>query len=141
MNIQPSVIIWTVICFSLMMLVLDRLLFRPVLAVLDSRRERLTEARQKKADMEKQITEQRERCEMLRLERAEQKNAHIQQALEQIQAKEKTVLKDAHRECLLRIDVYREQREKELEEILTAVSPKMAEVAEMFAERVASDND
>ena len=39
MNIQPSVIIWTIICFFVLMFVLDRLLFRPMFAFMRVRRE------------------------------------------------------------------------------------------------------
>lgn len=40
MAIQPSVLIWTIINFCLFMLVADRLLFRPILAFMDKRREK-----------------------------------------------------------------------------------------------------
>lgn len=40
MTIQPSVLIWTIINFCLFMLVADRLLFRPILAFMDKRREK-----------------------------------------------------------------------------------------------------
>lgn len=46
-NIQPSLIIWTVICFGLLMLVLDRLLFRPLLKLMDERKERAESARRR----------------------------------------------------------------------------------------------
>lgn len=141
MNIQPSVIIWTVICFLLLMLILDRLLFRPVTGVLEERKRRLSEARLKTAEAKRVKEEQRAEAERLRLEQSREKRALIQSTLEEIQANEKILLKDAHNECLMRIDVYREQREKELEEILSAVSPKMEKVAELFAERIASSKD
>ena len=41
MNIQPSVIVWTVICFLLLMVILKNLLFTPVLKMIDSRREKV----------------------------------------------------------------------------------------------------
>lgn len=141
MNLQPSVIIWTVICFLLMMLVLDRLLFRPVLKILDERQRQLEEAQRKKEACEKLAEEQRKHLKEQQEEAARTQNARLLVSLEELQAKEKTALKDAHRECLARIDVYREQREKELEEILHAVNPKIAQVAELFAERIASDEE
>ncbi|MCQ2354781.1 MAG: hypothetical protein MJ102_06735 [Clostridia bacterium] len=49
MTIQPSIIIWTIINFVLFMLVVDRLLFRPVLAVMDKRQAKIDAARAAKA--------------------------------------------------------------------------------------------
>ena len=48
MTIQPSVIIWTVICFCLLMLILDRLLFRPILKFMDARQEKIDLAAKKR---------------------------------------------------------------------------------------------
>ena len=44
MNIQPSVIVWTVICFLLLTVILKNLLFTPVLKMLDSRKEKIEKA-------------------------------------------------------------------------------------------------
>ncbi len=43
MTIQISVLIWTIICFCVLALVLDRLLFRPVLSFMHERRRRMEE--------------------------------------------------------------------------------------------------
>ena len=53
MNIQVSVVLWTIICFVLLMLILHNLLFKPVLKVLDARREKIVNAAAKKAAREK----------------------------------------------------------------------------------------
>ena len=52
MNIQPSVIVWTVICFLLLTVILKNLLFKPVLEVLDKRKEKVDSAEQKLRDIE-----------------------------------------------------------------------------------------
>lgn len=138
MNIQLSVIIWTVICFLALMTVLDRLLFRPVLALLDERAARLAAARQKKLDREVLEQQQRqEREQLLARAETERKEATLR-ALESLAAEEKTLLKDAHKDCLAHIDAYKDQREKELEDILAAVSPEMAKAADLFVKRIVS---
>ena len=53
MTIQASVVIWTVICFLLLVLILDRLLFRPVLELVDRRRECVRNAEKKKAEYDR----------------------------------------------------------------------------------------
>ena len=45
MNIQPNILIWTVICFCAFMLILWRLLLRPLLGFMDAREERIARAR------------------------------------------------------------------------------------------------
>ena len=45
MNIQLNILIWTVICFCVFMLILWRLLLKPLLAFLDSRNARIAHAR------------------------------------------------------------------------------------------------
>ena len=44
LTIQSSVFIWTLICFCLLMLILHRLLFRPMLSFMDARRARIDRA-------------------------------------------------------------------------------------------------
>ena len=41
MTIQLSISVWTVICYVLLMIILDKLLFKPVLKVMDERKERI----------------------------------------------------------------------------------------------------
>lgn len=67
MTIQPSILIWTLISYCLLMLILDRLLFRPMLSFMDQRNARIAAAMQKKedderalADAEAKLTAQRE---------------------------------------------------------------------------------
>ena len=45
MNIQISITVWTIICFVVLMLILDRLLFRPLLSFMDKRREKIDGAK------------------------------------------------------------------------------------------------
>ena len=70
MNIQPSVIVWTVICFLLLMIILKNLLFAPVLKMLDSRKEKVDAADKKLRDIES-ITAENERRLAAEKERAE----------------------------------------------------------------------
>ncbi len=57
MTIQPSILLWTLICFALMMLVLDRLLFRPMLSFMDARNEKIAAAAQKKEAYDRALRE------------------------------------------------------------------------------------
>ncbi len=68
MTIQLSVLIWTVICFCVFMLVLDRLLFRPLLRFMDRRREKM-----ECADLLEKQRLRREAAARLEAEAAEKK--------------------------------------------------------------------
>ena len=45
MNIQINILIWTVLCFCAFMLILWRLLLKPILAFTDARKARIAHAR------------------------------------------------------------------------------------------------
>lgn len=47
MTIQVSVILWTVICFLCLLLILQKLLFAPMLRCMDAREKRVTNARER----------------------------------------------------------------------------------------------
>ena len=63
MNIQPSVMVWTVICFLILTVILKKLLFTPVLEIIDSRREKIKAAAKKKEDIEKLVLEHKNQVE------------------------------------------------------------------------------
>ena len=44
LSIQVSLILWTVICFFLLLLILRNLLFKPMLACMDARRKKISDA-------------------------------------------------------------------------------------------------
>ena len=89
MNIQPSVIVWTVICFLLLMVVLKNLLFKPVLFVLDARKKKIEDAEQKLRDIER-ITAENERSIAEKKARAEAENEIlVKEKVQQIQSQGK----------------------------------------------------
>ena len=52
MNIQVSVMVWTVICFLLLVLILQKLLFAPMLRMMDARTARIAAAKKRHEDNE-----------------------------------------------------------------------------------------
>ena len=59
MTIEPSLIVWTVLCFLALMLILKKLLFQPMLTFMDARNAKIEAARkakeQARADQEAQL--------------------------------------------------------------------------------------
>ena len=138
-NIQLSVIIWTVICFSLLMLILSNWFLRPVLSVLDKRRKALENARAKKAECARIAEEQAKELEEKKAEYALALEAEARAEVARIQANERNDLKLAHTKSLENIDAYREELENNHRQIVDDLTPKMAEVSEIFVKQILSD--
>ena len=136
MTIQLSVLIWTIICFGLLMLILHHLLFQPVLKVMDDRKARIRGATRKKAEYaaitEKNAAALREK-EAARLE-AQRKQ--IKEQIETIRLDGKKAAEAAKDGRLHAVDGYRKQAECERVEILITLSAHAAELAAAFAESV-----
>lgn len=138
MNIQLSVMVWTVICFVLLMIILKKLLFEPVLQVLDTRNEKLLKAREKKSDIEKAIKENEEKLAVLKAQDIKERKQEAKRKLQQIQSDGKKEIENAQRQCLADIRKYRESISGEYDEIVQTVAPEMETAAAIFAKNVIS---
>ena len=138
MNIQPSIMVWTVICFLLLMAVLKNFLFTPVLKVMDDRRERINSAKEKKGNIEKLIQENEEQLEKQKVLASEKRRKEVKNKLEQIQLQGKKEIEAAQRQCLADIEQYREDIVSEHDKIVDSVAPKMETAAALFAKNIIS---
>lgn len=138
MNIQLSVIVWTVICFLLLTVILKNLLFTPVLKMLDSRKEKIDAAREKKAEIEKLTAENEKYLIKQREKDAENKKAEAKALAMKIQSDGKKEIETAQRQCLDDIEKYREGITGEYEQIVKSVAPKMETAAAIFAKNIIS---
>lgn len=138
MNIQPSIMVWTVICFLLLMVVLKNFLFTPVLKVMDDRRERINSAKEKKENIEKLIQENEEQLEKQKVLASEKRRKEVKNKLEQIQLQGKREIEAAQRQCLADIEQYREDIVSEHDKIVDSVAPKMETAAALFAKNIIS---
>ena len=118
MSIQPSVVVWTVICFVLLMIILKNLLFKPVLEVLDKRKEKIDAASKKLRDIES-ITAENERRLASEKARAEAESIAVaKEKVQQIQSQGKKEIQNAQRKCLSDIDEYRNGITEEYDKIV-----------------------
>ena len=138
MSIQPSIMVWTVICFLLLMVILKNLLFTPVLKVMDSRREKIKKAEEKKADIEKMIQENSEQVERQKVLAAEKRRKEAKAELEKVQLQGKKDIEAAQRQCLADIQQYREDILGEYDALLYSVAPEMETAAALFAKNIIS---
>lgn len=134
MTIQASVVIWTVICFLLLVLILDRLLFRPVLELVDRRRERVRNAEKKKAEYDRVAEEYAEKRERERAAATERRKKRVSDEIERIRAEGKSRLETANEDRLRHVDRYRVKAEADCAELLAALSERADDLAVSFAE-------
>jgi F-type H+-transporting ATPase subunit b len=128
-----------VICFFLLVLIVSKLLLKPVLEILDKRRKNLEDARAKEAEYAKLAEYQAKELEQKMAERKLALEAAAKEEVAFIQANEKNDLKQAHTESLENIDSYRRELEKNHSQIVDALSTQMEEVAEIFVKQIISD--
>ncbi len=139
MNIQPSVIVWTVICFLLLTVILKNLLFTPVLKMLDSRKEKVENA-DKKLKYIENITAENERRLADEKARAEAESiALAKEKVQQIQSQGKQEIENARRKCHSDIEQYRNGITGEYDKIVSSVAPEMETAAAIFAKNIISD--
>ncbi len=134
MTIQISVVIWTVLCFLLLMLILHFLLFRPVLALLDARRERVQNAAARKAEQEKREAAYASMLEEKKAALLAQQQRQMKAEIEKIRADGRRRMEQANEERLNRVDGYRVKAEEECDELLSLLSEHADGLAASFAE-------
>ena len=139
MSIQPSVIVWTVICFLLLTVIHKSLLFTPVLKVLDSRKEKVEAADEKLREIEKITAENENRIAEEKLRAEAESIAQAKETVQQIQSKGKKEIENAQRKCLSDIQEYREGITGEYDKIVYSVAPKMETAAAIFAKNIISN--
>ena len=139
MNIQPSVIVWTVICFLLLMIILKNLLFTPVLKMLDSRKAKVEAADKKLRDIESIEAENTKRIAAEKIRAEAERVAEAKEKVQQIQSQGKKEIENAQRKCLSDIEKYRQGITGEYDKIVYSVAPKMETAAAIFAKNIISD--
>ncbi|MBE6790015.1 MAG: hypothetical protein E7535_02355 [Ruminococcaceae bacterium] len=138
MNIQLPVVIWTVICFLVLMLILKFLLFGPVLSVLDKRKEKIRLASEKKAQIDALNKEYGQRIEILKEDAKIQRENYIKGELKLIRVKNKTDIDEAKAARFSLVEEYKLRTEAEKEEIKQQFSSSAQEIAKVFADRLIS---
>lgn len=134
MNIQLPVILWTVICFLLLMVILRNLLFKPVLALLDSRKKKLSDAKEK-LETEKALTgEHEKRLAIIEEDAKIRRDNYIKSELEIIRIKSKEDIEKAKADRLKNTEEYKAVTEKEKEKIIEVYNKSSEEIVKAFAD-------
>ena len=124
MTIQISVTVWTIICFLLLMLILDRLLFRPLLGFMDKRREKIDGAKFAKDTALREREEELSRRATEQAEAKRQAMADARAALEDKREEYARQTAEKKAENERRIAELRQDLHRESGEILAAMEPR-----------------
>ncbi len=138
MTLQPSLIIWTVICFCVLMFILNKLLFKPLLAFMDARKEKVAKARERAEEIMRERSERSAALQAVReaelLAESEKRNKEI----EQFKAFAENELKKTESENRAKLEALSEQIGTSDNETYEAIASSMDKMAEAFAERLLS---
>ena len=129
MTIEPSLIVWTVLCFLALVLILKKLLFQPMLTFMDTRNAKIEAARKAKEDAR---TEYEAEARHLADERAAQE-AQLRQsgaeALEQAQEELRRETTQKRAEAAQRLAENRAVLAEESERITRELEPQLSDLA------------
>ena len=136
MTIQLSVTLWTILCFLALMVILDRLLFRPMLSFMDARRARIEAARAVREESAAAREAELERREASRREAAQKAQTAETQKLETtrraiVQAVDKRKAENARW-----LEAMSSGLDQESDTIRRQLEPLMDEMAVAFANRL-----
>ena len=138
MSIQISVIIWTVICFLLLMLILHNWLFKPVLEVMEKRHNRIEKAKEKQLEIQRLSAEHESMLAEQKKTFLKEQKAKADMEIEKIQADSKKSVYSARTVRLNTYETYREECAKEYSRILSNAEKSTEQIAEIFADRLIS---
>lgn len=138
MTIQLSVFLWSIICFCLMMLILNKLLFGPMLRFMDARQERIDRAREKKKADEAALEAAKASCQQA-LEDAHHQQLELNAAAaEQARQQNSVQLEQARIRQKKELEAYVAQLEQESQELKTKLDEDVTALAQAFADRLVS---
>lgn len=136
MTVQLSVTVWTVICFILLMLILHNLLFKPVLKVMDARRDRISRAKQKREEQQKQKEEYESAQRQKQSEFLADSKRKQKEELENVRLDSKRAIETAKEDRVRELDACREKADLEKEGILDVLGGHTDELAKLFADSI-----
>lgn len=130
MNIEPSLIVWTVLCFLALLVILKNLLFRPMLTFMDARREKIRAAREAKENAAREREEEisRRKAE-LAAEEARQREESAA-AIEKVRTDTERTLSEKSAACRQKLDAYRAELDAESERICSTLEPELPGLAQ-----------
>ncbi len=134
MTIQVNVLIWTILCFCGFMLILWRLLLKPLLAFLDARKARIAHARSlDKSEERAKLLAQAEALERAEADRrAEARKKAVQALREEIRVDRE----DRERRYRQETQIRREEAEAEASELVPMLAVSLKDHVDAFTDKL-----
>lgn len=139
MTIQLSVTVWTIICFLLLMVILNKLLFKPILEVMDKRKERIKNAADKKTEFERLEAEYESELMLKKAAADEEQKKRVKEKIATIRAESKASVESADTERLAMVEEYRIKTEEQGQQILNELSAHSEEIACFFSDSLVKE--
>jgi len=138
MTIQPSILLWTVITFCLTVFVLNRFLFKPMLAFMDKRQEKIDSAAAKKAENDRLLAEAEEKLAQFRAEEEKHLTELAASALTNARRDAETLITVTHRKQNQKLDLHVADLETESKEIEKVLDTQLDDMAKRYADTLLS---
>lgn len=138
MTIQLSVLIWTIICFCLLMLILNKMLFGPMLKFMDARQEKIDRAREKQKSDAQAIADAEKAQEEALVDAKRRQLALNASVAEQAKGASEASLEEARRQSEMEIAAFAKALEQESSELKTKLDAGIDSLAVTFADRLVS---
>ena len=138
MTIQLPVLLWTVITFCLFAFVLNRLLFRPLLAFMDQRQARIDGARAKKAAYDTALAESAAQLKAFRAEESQHAAQCARETLEQARQDAEETLTEAASMRMRKLSEQRAELGIEHHEIEETMDARVEQLAAAYISTLVS---
>lgn len=139
-GINWKLILIQMVNFGLLLVILYRFLYRPVLAMVDARREKIANAVGKAEQMERDFGEAEiEKARLLR-EATRKGDDLIEAAKKHAEAEEHNIMKEAHRKAVHLINEAERRAERERQDMIESTEREVARTAVLAAEKILRKN-
>lgn len=132
MTIQISVTVWTILCFLALYLILRSLLFKPLLELMDKRKQKIAAAKAAREASGRQLEERRQQALAKAEADAAQARQNAEAEAETIRLEGKRLLEQARADRLTTVEAYRKQMEAEYSRDVKAAEEPLMDIADQF---------
>lgn len=134
MTIQPNILIWTILCFCAFMLILWRLLLKPLLAFLDARKARIDHARS--LDRSAELAQKQALLEAQKLEQAQKLAEERKRAAFALREESKTRREAREKRYLQETKERREIAEAEAADLVPQLAVSLSDHVNKFTDKL-----
>ena len=138
MTVQFPILLWTVINFCLLMLILNHFLFKPMLAFMDKRQEKIERAARKKEEYDRALAEANTALAAFRAEEERHLAEHIQKEIADAKKDAEDLITITHRKQNQNLDLHVAELELESQEIEKVMDTRLEELAELYVSTLLS---